>query len=210
MPLHCAQIRETASKAAVAFIKDAVPKERRQAYSPVIPALLEATVALLKDHEDTAQQILQELIELADTSAIMFKPYTATVTDVGVNIVDGNIEGGLEDGACTGVSATCQTARVAADPGRWLGRCIGLCLYLATRQLALELLLVLAENKPAMMRKTPTFVARTLRSILMLMTDLEDDRSWHTSDKVGGCRPFDRRRGAARRGAARRSTAPAG
>ena len=82
-----------------------MPKERRQAYSPVIPALLEATVALLKDHEDTAQQILQELIELADTSAIMFRPYTATVTDVGVNIVDGNIEGGLEDGACTKISA---------------------------------------------------------------------------------------------------------
>ena len=60
--------------------------------------------------------------------------------------------------------------------------------YLATRQLALELLLVLAENKPAMMRKTPNFVARTLRSILMLMTDLDDDRAWHTSDKARGGR----------------------
>jgi len=49
----------------------------------------------------------------------------------------------------------------------------------ATKQLAVEFLVTLAENKPTMMRKYPKFLESLLPLILNLMMDLEDDEDWH-------------------------------
>ena len=53
-----------------------------------------------------------------------------------------------------------------------------------TRQLALEMLLVLAEHKPTQMRNTPGFVVGMLQAITQFMTEIEDEAAWHTADEV--------------------------
>jgi hypothetical protein len=166
------QIRVAASKAAVAFIQVAVTDlQRRKAYADVLQAILQAIVAMLEnDDEETARVVLQELIELANTSALVFRPYCEPVVSIAATIMEN-------------VNADNGKARCAVMPLRHSDTQVGHHVS-DTRQLALELLLVLAERKPTMMRNTPTFVQRTLRAILMLMTDITDEAAWHNSDMV--------------------------
>ena len=56
--------------------------------------------------------------------------------------------------------------------------------FAGTRQLALEFILVLCERKPSWMRATATLADRTLRSILMLMTETDDDPEWHSANEA--------------------------
>ncbi|KAJ1557984.1 hypothetical protein HK096_004234, partial [Nowakowskiella sp. JEL0078] len=51
-----------------------------------------------------------------------------------------------------------------------------------TQELALEVLLSIAENKPAIVRKYPRFVQALLPVLLEWMTDLDDEQDWYTSE----------------------------
>ncbi|CAG8558443.1 24474_t:CDS:10, partial [Racocetra persica] len=53
-----------------------------------------------------------------------------------------------------------------------------------TRQTALELLLTLSEASPSMMRKTPDFCLQVIPISLEMMTELEDDEGWYTTDDL--------------------------
>ena len=48
---------------------------------------------------------------------------------------------------------------------------------------------MLCERKPSWMRATATLADRTLRSILMLMTETDDDPEWHNADEVRASTP---------------------
>uniref|UniRef100_A0A2M3ZYW0 Putative karyopherin importin beta 3 n=1 Tax=Anopheles triannulatus TaxID=58253 RepID=A0A2M3ZYW0_9DIPT len=53
------------------------------------------------------------------------------------------------------------------------------------RHLALEMMVSLAENAPAMVRKrAEKYVAALVPLVLQMMTDLEDDDEWSVSDKI--------------------------
>jgi hypothetical protein len=54
-----------------------------------------------------------------------------------------------------------------------------------TRQTALELLLTLSEAAPPMARKTPNFASEIIPVAMEMITDIEDDESWYTTDDVG-------------------------
>lgn len=49
------------------------------------------------------------------------------------------------------------------------------------RQLSLEFLITLAENRPGMVRKNAKFIEGIIPILLMLMIGLEDDEDWGTS-----------------------------
>ncbi|KAI9310005.1 armadillo-type protein, partial [Dichotomocladium elegans] len=53
-----------------------------------------------------------------------------------------------------------------------------------TRQTALELLLTLAEAAPAMVRKVPNFASEIIPVAMEMLTDMEDDSSWYTTDDL--------------------------
>ncbi|KAF7725557.1 hypothetical protein EC973_009512 [Apophysomyces ossiformis] len=53
-----------------------------------------------------------------------------------------------------------------------------------TRQMALELLLTIAEAAPGMARKTPNFASETIPVAMEMMTDIEDDGSWYITDDL--------------------------
>ncbi|KAL1918162.1 uncharacterized protein VTP21DRAFT_3428 [Calcarisporiella thermophila] len=53
-----------------------------------------------------------------------------------------------------------------------------------TRQTALELLVSLAEANPAMMRKAADFCQQIVPVALEMMTDMEEDESWFTTDDL--------------------------
>ncbi|KAF9578472.1 hypothetical protein BGW38_005703, partial [Lunasporangiospora selenospora] len=53
-----------------------------------------------------------------------------------------------------------------------------------TRQSALELLLTLAECAPAMVRKVPDYTTTIVPVALEMMTELEDDEDWYTTDDL--------------------------
>ena len=85
----CAQVRVAASKATVAFIMEALSGKHKKRFADVIPALLQSLVVMLQSNEeDTARAILEEMIELADTTAFMFRGYTSAVVDIGNSIIE--------------------------------------------------------------------------------------------------------------------------
>lgn len=47
-------------------------------------------------------------------------------------------------------------------------------IYVATRHMAIEVLLTLVESRPGMMRKVPNFLARLLNVIVQMMLTLEE------------------------------------
>ncbi|KAI7854692.1 armadillo-type protein, partial [Circinella umbellata] len=53
-----------------------------------------------------------------------------------------------------------------------------------TRQTALELLLTLSEAAPAMVRKLPNFAAEVIPVAMEMVTDIEDDEAWYTTDDL--------------------------
>ncbi|KAG2213565.1 hypothetical protein INT46_002271 [Mucor plumbeus] len=53
-----------------------------------------------------------------------------------------------------------------------------------TRQTALELLLTLSEAAPPMARKTPNFASEIIPVAMEMITDIEDDESWYTTDDL--------------------------
>lgn len=53
-----------------------------------------------------------------------------------------------------------------------------------TRQTALELLLTLVESAPGMIRKQPDFCNQIIPVALEMMTDLEDEDKWYSTDDV--------------------------
>jgi hypothetical protein len=53
-----------------------------------------------------------------------------------------------------------------------------------TRQTSLELLLTLSEAAPAMTRKVPNFAQEVVPVAMEMITDMEDDESWYTTDEV--------------------------
>ena len=53
-----------------------------------------------------------------------------------------------------------------------------------TRQTALELLLTLSEAAPPMARKLPNFATEVIPVAMEMITDMEDDESWYTTDEV--------------------------
>ncbi|KAI9499421.1 hypothetical protein BDB00DRAFT_796249 [Zychaea mexicana] len=53
-----------------------------------------------------------------------------------------------------------------------------------TRQTALELLLTLSEASPAMVRKVPNFASEVIPVAMEMVTDMEDDESWYTTDDL--------------------------
>ncbi len=50
------------------------------------------------------------------------------------------------------------------------------------RQLGLEFLVTLAEQRAGMVRKVPSFVANIIPVVLNFMLDIEDDPEWNTND----------------------------
>ncbi|KAI8073867.1 armadillo-type protein [Gongronella butleri] len=55
-----------------------------------------------------------------------------------------------------------------------------------TRQTALELLLTLSESAPGMCRKTPNFAEEIIPVAMEMITDIEDDQEWYTTEIVDG------------------------
>lgn len=53
-----------------------------------------------------------------------------------------------------------------------------------TRQTAVELLLTIAEAAPAMARKTPNFAAEIIPVAMEMVTDIQDDENWYTTNDV--------------------------
>lgn len=53
-----------------------------------------------------------------------------------------------------------------------------------TRQTALELLLTLSEAAPPMIRKLPNFAQEVIPVAMEMITDIDDDESWYTTDDV--------------------------
>lgn len=53
-----------------------------------------------------------------------------------------------------------------------------------TRQTALELLLTLSEAAPPMARKIPNFASEIIPVAMEMITDIEDDESWYTTEDV--------------------------
>ncbi|CEP09674.1 hypothetical protein [Parasitella parasitica] len=53
-----------------------------------------------------------------------------------------------------------------------------------TRQTALELLLTLSEASPSMARKSPNFASEIIPVALEMITDIDDDESWYTTDEL--------------------------
>ncbi|KAI8140976.1 armadillo-type protein [Fennellomyces sp. T-0311] len=53
-----------------------------------------------------------------------------------------------------------------------------------TRQTALELLLTLAEAAQGMVRKVPNFAQEVIPVAMEMVTDMEDDESWYTTDDL--------------------------
>lgn len=53
-----------------------------------------------------------------------------------------------------------------------------------TRQTALELLLTLSEAAPPMIRKLPNFAQEIIPVAMEMITDIEDDESWYTTEDV--------------------------
>jgi importin-5 len=54
----------------------------------------------------------------------------------------------------------------------------------ALRQTALELLMTLTEAAPGMVRKIADFTSQIIPVALEMMTDMEDDEKWYTTDDV--------------------------
>jgi len=52
------------------------------------------------------------------------------------------------------------------------------------RHLALELLVTMAENAPAMIRKYKPYLELTYPAAWSLMVDLDDDQEWHTTNEI--------------------------
>lgn len=52
------------------------------------------------------------------------------------------------------------------------------------RHTALELLLTLSEAAPPMARKTPNFATEIIPVAMEMITDIDDDESWYTTDDV--------------------------
>lgn len=53
-----------------------------------------------------------------------------------------------------------------------------------TRQTALELLLTLSEAAPPMARKIPNFASEIIPVAMEMITDIEDEESWYTTEDV--------------------------
>lgn len=53
-----------------------------------------------------------------------------------------------------------------------------------TRQTALELLLTLCEASAGMCRKIPNFANEIIPVAMEMITDIEDDESWYTTEDV--------------------------
>lgn len=53
-----------------------------------------------------------------------------------------------------------------------------------TRQTALELLLTLCEAAAGMCRKTPNFANEIIPVAMEMITDIEDDETWYTTEDV--------------------------
>lgn len=53
-----------------------------------------------------------------------------------------------------------------------------------TRQTALELLLTLCESAPAMCRKVPNFANEIIPVAMEMITDIEDEPTWYSTDDV--------------------------
>lgn len=53
-----------------------------------------------------------------------------------------------------------------------------------TRQTALELLLTISEAAPPMIRKLPNFASEIIPVAMEMITDIEDDESWYTTEDV--------------------------
>ncbi|KAF8926778.1 hypothetical protein BGZ58_010915 [Dissophora ornata] len=60
-----------------------------------------------------------------------------------------------------------------------------------TRQSALELLLTLAERAPNLIRKVPDFASNLVPLALEMMTEVEDDDEWYSSDDLDDEDPED-------------------
>lgn len=58
----------------------------------------------------------------------------------------------------------------------------------SARHTALELLLTLSEAAPPMARKTPNFATEVIPVAMEMITDIDDDESWYTTDDVSKCR----------------------
>lgn len=60
-----------------------------------------------------------------------------------------------------------------------------------TRQTALELLLTLSEAAPPMIRKLPNFAQEIIPVAMEMITDIEDDETWYTTEDVSSflCMP---------------------
>lgn len=54
----------------------------------------------------------------------------------------------------------------------------------ALRQTALELLMTLTEAAPGMVRKVSDFTNQVIPVALEMMTDMEDEEKWYTTDDV--------------------------
>ena len=54
----------------------------------------------------------------------------------------------------------------------------------STRQLALEMLVTIAERSPVASRRSATYVSMVIPTVLFLMMDLEDDSDWYTTELV--------------------------
>eukprot|EP01105_Mastigella_eilhardi_P026308 TRINITY_DN7519_c0_g1_i1.p1 TRINITY_DN7519_c0_g1~~TRINITY_DN7519_c0_g1_i1.p1 ORF type:complete len:1084 (+),score=338.99 TRINITY_DN7519_c0_g1_i1:30-3254(+) len=59
----------------------------------------------------------------------------------------------------------------------------GTNLEAGTRQLALEVLLTLSDERPKAMKKQPNFIVNVFRLLLFRLTNLEDDQSWYEFDE---------------------------
>lgn len=117
-------------------------------FQDLLPGIIQTlSMALQSGDEATAQEILEELVEVA------------------------------------GVEPTYMRKQLPAVTGAMLEIAESASLEAATRHLAIELLITLAEARqqaPGMMRKVPQLVGRLFAVLMNMLLDVEDVPEWHS------------------------------
>jgi len=123
------------------------------------------SAALNARKEEEALEALQILVELADLEPTFLRPHLVTVVNAMLTIANTNQ---LGDRTLTPCSSTPNTTNVLIFS------------TIAIRQLGLEFLVTLAEQRPGMVRKIPNFVQNLVPVVLNFMMDLEEE--WDQED----------------------------
>lgn len=129
---------------AVASVLPNLENKQRSSFGDALPLMIQVlNGALQATNEGSARNVLEELIDIADSVPSFIKPQAQLVLEAMYRVASTRE---LED---------------------------------ATRHLAVECLVTLAEKAPVMVRKMPVFTQHIFPLALNMMLEIEDDADWH-------------------------------